>query len=194
MVTYGSSADVQDKSLCFAEYTVLQCLNLFAKAVVAAFSTQLFSAINKEETALLLQRAEKLGLPVVLGSIDCCKCRWTNSPTAHHGQYRGKVRNPTITMKALSGNRLFFWHTILEVPGCNKDVTFFNASTIPRKMSDGTYPCSTECTVNGERRNKPHQLCDAIYPKSLLFLHSIANPSDENVTYFVLSKKDAERT
>lgn len=82
---------------------------------------------------MLLPRAEHLGFPGMLGSIDCCKLRRKNFSTSHHGQYKGNEGLSSITMEANSDDRFYFWHILFGMAGCNNDVTVFNSSTIPGK-------------------------------------------------------------
>lgn len=79
---------------------------------------------------------------------------------------------------------------------CNS-VTFFQASTVPGKMSTGTYLPRGEVVTNGQTCNKPHLLANRIYPKSPLFFYSIISPSsDEDFLYAVRpegQQKDIEQ-
>lgn len=197
LLAYGASADSLDETLRLAESTALECLERFTVAIRKCFATQYLRSPTLRETETLLIRAEKLGFPGMLGSIDCSKWAWKNCPTAYHGQYKGKEQIPTITLEAIADDRLYIWHAFFGIPGCNNDITVFDSSTIPGKMASGEYPNRAEYTICGEKRNKPYLLADGIYPRGPLFVHSIANPATEEESMYAACqegrRKDVER-
>lgn len=99
-----------DETLRIAKSTALEYICHFAASVVAVFSENYLRAPTKEETRNLLLCAGKLGLPEMLGSIDRCKWMCKYCPTAHHGQFKGEERVPTVTMEAIANNRLYICH------------------------------------------------------------------------------------
>lgn len=183
-LAYGVSADAVDEYLRMGESTALECLKQFAACVVECFKSGYLRPPNANESKILLQRANALNFPGMLGSIDCCKWVWKNCPTAHHGQYRGKEKVPTITMEAIADDRLYIWHAFFGVAGCNNDLKVLEASPLISMISKGIYPLPMEYTVGEMRRNKPYWLTDGIYPKYPCFLHSILNPANEDESYF----------
>lgn len=50
----------------------------------------------------MLQRAGALGLPAMFGSIERGKQTWKNSLAAYQGQYEGKEKVLSVTMKAIA--------------------------------------------------------------------------------------------
>lgn len=94
-------------------------------------------------------------------------------------------------MESVSDDRQYFWHIFFGMAGCNNGVTFLNASTIPAKMSAGTFLKAADYKVSGARRNKLYLLCDDIYSKSPLSLH-ISSPSDDDQSY-LSSRKEGRR-
>lgn len=88
-------------------------------------------------------------------------------------------------MEAVSDDRLYLRPIFFVMAGCNNDVTAFNAFIISGKISAGTYPRPVVYEVGTEKRNKPYLLCDGIYPKAPLFLHSVANPTIDDESFFV---------
>lgn len=115
----------------------------------------------------------------------------------HHGQYEGKEKVAIATLEAIDDERLYIWNAFFGMPGCSNEITVYDVSTIPGKMSSGTFPCSSKCKINGFDRNKPCLLAIGIYPKAPLFVHSIANPDAEAELYFAGGpegrRKDIER-
>lgn len=176
---------------------MLECLKKSSVGVVECVSSDCLRAPDEEETNILLQRAESLGFPRMLGSIDCCKWKWKNCPTAYYGQYKGKEKVPTVTMEAICDDHLYFWHAFFGVAGCNNDITVLDASPLICKISSGEYPIACEYEINKARRNKRYWLADGIYPKYPSFVHSILNPRDRNKSYYVArqegTRKDIER-
>lgn len=56
-------------------------------------------------------------------------------------------------------------------------------------MSAGTHPRKCEYKRQGDIRYKPQLICDGIYPRAPLFVHSIENTKDEKESYFTLRQK-----
>lgn len=86
MILYGISGDALDEYLRMGYLTAVQRLKEFAMCVLECVVPTYLRAPNKEETKILLQRAESLRLPGMLGSIDCCKWQRNNFQTENHGQ------------------------------------------------------------------------------------------------------------
>lgn len=197
LIAYGTSADSIDEYGRIGASTALEFLKKFAKGVVECFKDEFLRPPNKKETEILLQRAECLGFPGMLGSIDCCKWVWKNCPTAHHGQHKGKEKVPTITMECIGDDRLYIWHAFFGIPGCNNDITVLEASPISASIANATYPVPCEFEIDGVVRNKPYWLSDNIYPKWPCFVHSILNPSGDDESYYAGRqegrRKDIER-
>lgn len=197
MLAYGASADSIDEYCRIGGSTATECLKRFFQGVVECFKDDYLRPPNQPETEILLQRAEVLGFPGMLGSIDCCKWQWKNCPTAYHGQMKGKEKVPTLTMEAITDDRLYIWHSFFGIAGCNNDITVFEASPILGMMANGKYPRPCEYNIDAVVRNKPYWLCDGIYPKAPFFLHSITNPTGEDESYFAGRqegrRKDIER-
>lgn len=197
MLAYGGAADAVDEYVRLAESTCLEALQRFCEGVVYAFGSEFLRSPSGEDMKAILSRGNALNFPGMIGSIDCSKWRWKNCPTAHHGQHIGKEGVPTITIEAVSDERLWIWHLFFGMPGCNNDVNVFEASTLFNKIAEGTFPVPVQYKILDTVRNKPYFLSDGIYPKSPLFVQSILNPTTEDERYFASRqegrRKDVER-
>lgn len=113
-------------------------------------------------------------------------------------QYKKKNGLPTVTMDVMAYDRLSFWHMFFGIPGYNSDFTVYAASTFPANISTGEFSRRSEYTVIGEKRSNLYDLCNGIYLKAPLFLHSVQVPYDEDEIYFAIEqevrRKYIERT
>eukprot|EP00171_Calliarthron_tuberculosum_P007479 IDg7479t1 len=146
MLAYGGAADVLDEYMRMAESTSLEALMRFCRAVVQKYGDAYLRPPTKDEVIVLLRRGAYLGFPGMLGSIDCCKWRWKNCPTALHGQYQGKEGVPTVTLEAIADDRLYIWHMFFGMSGCNNDINVVEASTLCNKIASGEYPPANPVT------------------------------------------------
>ena len=55
---------------------------------------------------------------------------------------------------------------------------------------NSSYPLSVELCIGETKRNMQYWLTDGIYPKLLLFLHSMINPKNEDGPYFDAREED----
>lgn len=154
MIAYECFADYLDEMLRLGESTSMEFLYHSAAIVIDCFKDQFLCAPKNVETKLLLDRAERLGFPDMLGFINCYKWKWKHCPTAYHGQYKGKKGIPTVTRNAIAEDGLYFWHILFGIAECNDDVTVFNASIILAKMSAGMHSRQCEYKIKGQTRNK----------------------------------------
>lgn len=184
MLAYGMSVYSVDEYGRLAASTALECLKRFCAGVVECFRDEYLGPPNKRETEILLKRPDCLGFPGMLGYIDCCKWKWKNSPMAHHGQFKGKEKVPTVTMEAIADDRMYIWHAFFGIAGCNNDISVFEASLIVGSIANATYPLTCEYNIDNIRRNKSYWLCDGICPKAPCFLQSILNQSTDDQSYF----------
>lgn len=176
MLAYGGAADALDEYIRMAESTSLETLMRFCRAVVKRYGSSYLRPPTAEEVVLLLRRGAYLGFPGMLGSIDCCKWRWKNCPTALHGQYQGKEGVPTVTLEAIADDRLYIWHMFFGMSGCNNDINVVEASTLTNKIASGEYPPAVEYRLAGELCSTPYWLADGIYPKYPFFVQTVQSP------------------
>jgi hypothetical protein len=72
----------------------------FAVAVVEVSKPEYLRAASAQDIAQLLEMNKKCGFSGMLGSIDCMRWRWKNSPATWHGQFRWHENDPTIFLKS----------------------------------------------------------------------------------------------
>lgn len=152
---YGISTDSTDEYMRIGEPTELLPMKHFACEINEKFGIEYMRSPTAEEKKIVLKRSSTIGLPGILESIDCCKWLWKNCTTAHHGQYVGKEKILTVTLEAIVDDRIYFWHYIFGVTGCNNDRNVFNASDIAAKISKEDLPIPVEYVVDSNVLNKP---------------------------------------
>lgn len=85
-------------------------------------------------------KADYLGFPGMLDSIEFFKWVCNNSPTAYHGKYKGKEYVSTVTMKAIVDDRVYIRNSFFVIAGCNNYLTVLDVSPLTSKISYETYP------------------------------------------------------
>ena len=71
MLAYGTPADALDEYLKIGKSTALECMDKFARGVIAVFDGEYLRRPTREDIEHLLQVNESRGFPGMLGSIDC---------------------------------------------------------------------------------------------------------------------------
>lgn len=71
------------------------------------------------------------------GSIYCIKWRWNNCPTVLHGHYKGKEKEPAVTLKAITNQSLWIWHALSGTLGCLNDNNVAEASSLSEMITFG---------------------------------------------------------
>ena len=56
---------------------------------------------------------------------------------AHHGQYTGKEKEPTLILEAVASYDLWIWHSFFGLPGALNDLNVLDQSPIFQKLQDG---------------------------------------------------------
>ena len=97
--------------------------------------------------ARLLQIGNKRGFPGMLGSLDFMHWTWKNCPTAYHGQYVGKEKEPAIILEAIASYDTWIWHAFFGLPGTLNDINVLDQSPVFQRIQDGTIP-HVKYTVN----------------------------------------------
>jgi hypothetical protein len=99
MLAYGGPADELDEYFHMGESTILGIVNQFTCTIAAIYGATHLRQDNSEDIVRLLHVAEQRGFPGMLGSIDCMHWEWERCPTTLHGQYRGHLKKPMITLE-----------------------------------------------------------------------------------------------
>jgi hypothetical protein len=47
------------------------------------------------------------GVRGIAGSLECSHVQWMNCPVAHHGQFKGKEKAPTVIIEVVANYQLF---------------------------------------------------------------------------------------
>lgn len=94
----------------------------------------------------------------------------------------------TVMMEVEVGNRLYCWHVFFGISGCSSGIKVIEALKIQEMISTRTFLRRVEFTVNMEKE-KPYFFAESSEPKSLLFVHSVAKPKNEQESFLVLLQK-----
>jgi hypothetical protein len=70
-LAYDIPTDYVDEHVHIGESTSIECLRRFVRAVCEVFGQRYLRSPNEDDTARLLNIAERCGFPIMLGSIDC---------------------------------------------------------------------------------------------------------------------------
>lgn len=173
MLAYGTSGDCIDEYLRMAESTAIESLKTFCKTVIEVYGEEYLRSPNEQDVAKLLKEGEERGFPGMLGSIDCMHWTWKNCPTAWHGQYTGKEKQPTIVLEAVASKNLWIWHAFFGLPGALNDINVLHRSDVFEPIYKGTAP-AVNFVANGENFSQGYYLADGIYPPYALFVSNIA--------------------
>ena len=179
-----------------AESTVLVFLDRFCSGVIACFGEEYLRSPTMQDLKKILARSELRGFPGMLGSIDCCKWYWKNCLTAHHGQFQGNEGIPALTLEVIADDTLWIWLSFFGKPDCANDINVLNASSLCKKIADGSYPPPLQYTIASETRNVPYWLADGIYPRWPCFIQIVTHPvtqKDKIMAHFQeVARKDEE--
>lgn len=111
----------------------------------------------------------------MLGSIDCMHWVWKNCPTAWHGQFTGKEKEPTLILEAVASNDLWIWHAFFGLPGSLNDINVLDRSNVLDRFLEEEIP-----VVNYKLNNKDftmgYYLADGLYTSYATFVKTISNP------------------
>ena len=74
------------------------------------------------------------------GSVNCMHFKWKNCPKAWAGQFQDKEDLPTIVLKAIVSQDLWFWHTFFGMSGSNNDINVLDRSSLFNNLVNGIGP------------------------------------------------------
>jgi len=177
-LAYGSPADAIDEYVRIGESTALESLRRFCLAVGEIFGDKYLRAPTEADVKKLLTVGEQRGFPGMLGSLDCMHWVWKNCPTAWHGQYIGKEREPTIVLEAVASYDLWIWHAFFGMPGSHNDINVLDRSSLFSDLMEGRAPAAN-FTINGNSYNMGYYLADGIYPSWATIVQTISHPQGQ---------------
>lgn len=140
----------------------------------------------------LINRAQTVGFPGKLRSIDCYEWGCKNCPAAYQGQYQGKEGVSTITLQSISDDRLYKCPPCFSVPECTNHTNVFEASALCNKIANGSHPLALQCNIGRKRHRQSYWLADDLYSAYPIFAHSCKNPVTPNEKLFA-QKQDGRR-
>jgi hypothetical protein len=108
---------------------------------------------------------------------------WKNCPVADQGQYTGKVKEPTVVLKAFALYKLWIWHTFFGLPGTLNDINILNQSPIFQQLQEDE-GVSVSYKVRNNQYNLVYYLTDGIYPPYATLIQSISEPQGKKNKHF----------
>ncbi|GAA0163549.1 hypothetical protein LIER_19386 [Lithospermum erythrorhizon] len=78
MLAYGITGGLTDPYIRIEESTSIKSMNFFAKSIIHVFAKEYLRRSNNNDITRLLAKAEELGVPEMLGSINCMHWEWKN--------------------------------------------------------------------------------------------------------------------
>lgn len=164
MLSLAMPADALDEYLRMGESTVLESLQHFCKGICEIFAEEYLRTPTLADVERLYKEGEQRGFPGMLGSLDCMHWTWKNCPTAYHGQYKGKEKEPTLILEAVASYDLWIWHCFFGFPGTLNDTNVLDRSPIFTPYTDGVSH-NVPFVVNNKTYTMGYYLVDGIYPK-----------------------------
>jgi hypothetical protein len=107
------------------ESTAIECLRRYVKVVCEVFGEQYLRPLNEDDTARLLNIAERRRFLGMLGSINCIHWKWKNYPTTWQGMYCGHVKKPTVILETVASHDLRIWHAFFGLPQVRTTISMF---------------------------------------------------------------------
>ncbi|KAG1469981.1 hypothetical protein G6F56_002948 [Rhizopus delemar] len=80
----------------------MECLKKLCRAVIEVYGRKYLGRLNQENVERLMAVGEDRNFPDMLDSLDCMYRIRKNCPTAWKGQYKGKRKEVTVILKAMS--------------------------------------------------------------------------------------------
>ncbi|KAI4992431.1 hypothetical protein ZWY2020_051848 [Hordeum vulgare] len=191
MLAYGTPADALDEYLKIGKSTSLECMDKFARGVIAVFGGEYLRRPTQEDIERLLQVNESHGFPGMLGSIDCMHWRWEKCPLAWRGQFtRGDYGVPTMILAA--SQDIHIWHAFFGIAGSNNDLNMLNQSPLFFDALKGKAP-QVQFSVNENEYSTGYYLADGIYPEWAAFMKTIPHPQTEKHKLFAKHQEGARK-
>lgn len=156
LLAYEIVADAVDEKIGIAESTTLMCFERFCQVVTNNFEDEYSRSPTIADTGRILTLSSKRGFLCMIGSIDCSKWVWRNCPKGFHGQFKGKKKSHTVTLKAICDQSLWIWHEFPGMPGCLNNINVVEASSLSQKIANREYSPALKYIINGVKQNKSY--------------------------------------
>ena len=181
MVCYGESFSAWQDYFQMGESTARLCLMNLMRGllnddeITATFLRQMTTADARRVEEMHFQRS---GLHGMLGFLDVMLVPWGRCPSAEHGQYQGRYKQPTIALEAACDSNLWIWHYYFGEPGGLNDINVWDRSPLLKAILDGKISeLDIPFTINGVTFiHQLYWLVDGIYPLLSRFVKAISNP------------------
>jgi hypothetical protein len=180
MICFGVFGNALMDYFQMGETTTRRCVCFLMKGLVnccalADIYLRRPSRSNTRKIVALHERVHKI--PGTMGSLDVTKVHWKRCPTAWKGKFQGREKFPSIGLKAVADNNLWFWHAAFGFPGTLNDINIWERSSLYESMINGRHDeLDFDFLVDGVVFNKLFYLVDGIYPQLTCFLLSESDP------------------
>lgn len=117
--------------------------NILFKKVLVNMAERVYSLVVKvpsgEYLGKILKVSAALGLPGMIGSMDCTHLRWTQCPAKWTVMCKGKEAYPTLSFQAIVSHDRMIWHVSNWNFGRNNDITVTRCDTVPNQVRRGLF-------------------------------------------------------
>ncbi|XP_024172394.1 uncharacterized protein LOC112178487 [Rosa chinensis] len=137
MLAYGAGADQWAEYCRIAKSTSIEAMKRFTRGIVNLYSAEYLRAPTPADLRRLLAKAERIGFPRMIGSIDCMHWQWKNCPTGWAGEYSGRKRVSTIILEAVASYDTWIWHAFFGMPGSCNDLNVLAKSPLFDELTTG---------------------------------------------------------
>lgn len=99
MLAYGVPVNITDEYIKIGEFTTIECMKRFCRAVVEVFDKEYLRSPNGNDGARLLKKCENHGFSRMLESLACMHWQWKNNPTTWASSHSG---SPTTIIEVVA--------------------------------------------------------------------------------------------
>jgi len=116
-----------------------ECCKQFDKVIKSLYQQEFLRLPTVEDFKAITKLHKDIHhVDGLIGSLDCTHTYWKNCPKAWQQSFKGKEKQPSIVLEAVSDYHLFFWHASYGYPGAFNDLNILSMSPLLQKMLDGS--------------------------------------------------------
>ena len=181
MVCYGESFSAWQDYFQMGESTARLCLMNLMRGLLN--DVEITAKFIRKMSPADARRVEEMhfresGLRGMLGFLDVMLVPWGQCPSAEHGQYKGRSKQPSIALEAACDRNLWIWHYYFGEPGGLNDINVWDRSPLKKAILSGEISeLDFPFTINDVTFiHQLYWLVDGIYPLTARFVKAISNP------------------
>ena len=204
-LSYGVPSHTFSDYFQMSQTFARQCCEQFDAAIIKVYKTEYLRLPTAEDLKAIIKLHKAVHQAKGLfGSLDCTHTYWKNCPKAWQGSYKGKEKQCSIVLEAISDYHMWFWHCSYGFAGTLNDKNILNLSPFLERLLDGSF-----ASLEKEAGVVPFYLdetdpfhllfilVDGIYPRYSRFVRGIKAPITSQQQKFTAwqeaARKDIER-